>query len=258
MYSDPVSDEPSIESKPSVVWKSGSVSVLHLLQRYDCYCECSQADNWHTIERTKRPVYPRGYMVHGTCRLLPHDEPFFSITNTHSANWDPWFMETFCHRKGNHLPASDSFERSYQDANRARLQTLFLVGTGASRSNNGFGNVGVAVAGVMGHSLAREGGPGAPAAASRVLTRGSAALSERSAAALSAAATVGAVVWLLAAAGRTVPASHGTRLCRQDNGDICAQVPHTLHHQYILFPFSLRDAALILLNTSDVLLCGAT
>jgi hypothetical protein len=110
----------------------------------------------------------------------------------------------------------------------------------------------------MGHSLAREGGPGAPAAASRVLTRGSAALSERSAAALSAAATVGAVVWLLAAAGRTVPASHGTRLCRQDNGDICAQVPHTLHHQYILFPFSLRDAALILLNTSDVLLCGAT
>jgi 5'-AMP-activated protein kinase regulatory beta subunit len=192
MYSDPVSDEPSIESTPSVVWKSGSVSVLHLLQRYDCYCECSQADNWHTIERTKRPVYPRGYMVHGTCRLLPHDEPFFSITNTHSANWDPWFMETFCHRKGNHLPASDSFERSYQDANRARLTTLFLGGTGASPSNNGFGNVGVAVAGVMGHSFSREGGPGAPAAASRVLTRGSAALSERSAAALAAAASVGA------------------------------------------------------------------
>jgi hypothetical protein len=63
---------------------------------------------------------------------------FFSITNTHSANWDPWFMGTFCHRKGNHLPASDSFERSYQDANRARLQTLFPAGTGASRSNNGF------------------------------------------------------------------------------------------------------------------------
>jgi len=33
-YSDPVSDEPSIESTPSVVWQSRSVSVQHLLQRY--------------------------------------------------------------------------------------------------------------------------------------------------------------------------------------------------------------------------------
>ena len=42
MYADSVSIAPHLEPKPSVVRKSRSVSVQHLLQRYKRYGECSR------------------------------------------------------------------------------------------------------------------------------------------------------------------------------------------------------------------------
>jgi len=67
-YSDPLLNESRLVKTPSVMRQRRSASVMDLHKRHSCYCGCSKAGTLRTIERTKRPVHPRGSIRNGAWR----------------------------------------------------------------------------------------------------------------------------------------------------------------------------------------------